>query len=125
MNNLRLLLPENVLATLALVVALADLVVPAKRARILYHLAWLSAAGVLAWIAFTMGDPSTHGVGALWSVDPFSQFFKLTTLLTCVLCLLLGLDYKELPENQAGTFSALMLLSTAGLMYLVSATDLL
>lgn len=125
MNNLRLLLPETVLATLALVIAFVDLLTPAKRARSLYHLAWLCAAGVLAWVAFTMGDSAGHGVGSLWSVDPFSQFFKLTTLLTCVLCLLLGLDYAELPENQAGTFSALMLLSTAGLMYLVSATDLL
>ncbi len=125
MNNLRLLLPETILATLALGVAFADLILPAKRARALYHLAWLSAAGVLAWVALSLGDASAHGVGTLWSVDPFSQFFKVTTLLTCVLCLLLGLDYKELPESQAGTFSALMLLSTAGLMYLVSSTNLL
>ena len=125
MNNLRLLLPESTLATLALVIAFVDMLVPAKRARILYHLAWVSAAGVLGWIALSLGDASTHGVGTLWSVDPFSQFFKLTTLLTCVLCLLLGLDYKELPEKHAGSFSALMLLATSGLMYLVSATDLL
>lgn len=125
MNNLRLLLPETTLATLALVVALVDLVLPAKKSRALYHLAWLSCAGVLAWVALTMGDPAAHGVGSLWAVDPFSQFFKLTTLLTAALCLLLGLDYADLPENQAGSFSALMLLSTAGLMYLVSATDLL
>ncbi len=125
MNNLRLLLPESILATLALAIAFTDLVLPPKKARALYHLAWLSAAGVLAWVAFTLGDPVTHGVGSLWTVDPFSQFFKLTTLLTCVLCLLLGLDYKALPESHAGTFSALMLLSTAGLMYLVSSTNLL
>ena len=125
MNNLRLLLPETILATLALVVALTDLLLPARRARALYHLAWLSAAGVLAWVALTLGDPASQGVGTLWSVDPFSQFFKVTTLLTCVVCLLLGLDYKDLPESHAGTFSALMLFSTAGLMYLVSATNLL
>ena len=112
MNNLRLLLPESILATLALAIAFTDLILPPKKARALYHLAWLSAAGVLAWVAFSLGDASTHGVGALWAVDPFSQFFKLTTLLTCVLCLLLGLDYKELPERHAGTFSALMLFST-------------
>src|SRR5262245_42073887 len=125
MNNLRLLLPETTLATLALAVALVDLVLPAKKSRVLYHLAWLSCAGVLAWVALTMGDPAAHGTGALWSTDPFSQFFKLTTLLTAALCLLLGLDYADLPEKHAGSFSALMLLSTAGLMYLVSATDLL
>lgn len=125
MNNLRLLYPESILATLALGVAFTDLFLPVKRSRALYHLAWLSAAGVLAWIAFSLGDASWHGVGSLWAVDPFSQFFKLTTLLTCVLCLLLGLDYAPLPARHAGTFSALMLLSTAGLMYLISSTDLL
>jgi NADH-quinone oxidoreductase subunit N len=125
MNNLRLLLPETILATLGLAVAFADLVLPSQKARALYHLAWLSAAGVLAWVACTLGDAGAHGIGSLWAVDPFSQFFKLTTVLTCVLCLLLGLDYADLPEAHAGTFSALMLLSTAGLMYLVSSTDLL
>src|SRR5688500_6670485 len=120
MNNLRLLLPETILATLGLAVAFADLVLPSQKARALYHLAWLSAAGVLAWVACTPGDAGAHGIGSLWAVDPFSQFFKLTTVLTCVLCLLLGLDYADLPEAHAGTFSALMLLSTAGLMYLVS-----
>ncbi|MDD5303380.1 MAG: NADH-quinone oxidoreductase subunit N, partial [Elusimicrobia bacterium] len=125
MNNLRLLLPESVLAALALAIALADLILPPKRSRALYHLAWISAACVLAWVAFSLGDASTHGTGSLWAVDPFSQFFKLTTLLTCVLCLLLALDYKALPERHAGTFSALMLFSTAGLMYLLSGTDLI
>ena len=112
MNNLRLLLPESILAALALGVAFADLILPPKKARALYHLAWLSAAGVLAWTAVSLGDASMQGVGSLWAVDPFSQFFKLTTLLTCVLCLLLGLDYAPLPERHAGTFSALMLFST-------------
>lgn len=125
MNNLRLLLPETVLSGLALAVALADLVLPARRARWLYHAAWLSAAAVLGWVALTLSDPSAHGVGALWSADPFSQFFKLCVLLVAALCLLLGLDYPSLPERQAGTFSALVLLATAGLMFLVSATDLL
>lgn len=125
MNNLRLLLPEAILAGLGLVLLLADLLVPVKKARALYHLAWLSAAAILVWTALTLGDPAAHGVGSLWSVDPFSQFFKVTTLLTCVLCLLLGLDYKDLPEKHAGTFSSLMLFSTAGLMYLVSSTNLL
>ncbi len=125
MNNLRLLLPESALAALALGVVLLDLLLPSAKARALYHLAWIAAAGTLIWTAFSLGDASMHGVGALWAVDPFSQFFKLIILFTCVLCLLLSLDYKALPERQAGTFSALMLLATSGLMYLVSATDLL
>jgi NADH-quinone oxidoreductase subunit N len=125
MQNLGLLTPELILSGLALLVMFADMLLPRSKSRWLYHLAWLSAAGVLALIVSTLGDHSAQGAGALWVVDSFGQFFKLTTLLTATLCLLMGLDYKALPERHAGSFAALMLLSTAGLMFLVSATDLL
>jgi NADH-quinone oxidoreductase subunit N len=125
MQNLGLLTPELVLSGLALVVMIADMLLPRRLSRGLYHLAWLSAAGVLALVVGTMGSSSSHLVGTLWVADSFGQFFKLTTLLTATLCLLMGLDYKALPERHAGSFAALMLLSTSGLMFLVSATDLL
>ncbi len=126
MTNLRLLAPEMWLSGLALLVLFADMLTPLKKARWLYHLAWLSAAGVLAMTALTLSAASgAQGVGSLWAVDPFSQFLKMCVLLTTVLCLLLGLDYAGLPERHAGTFSSLVLLSAAGLMVLVSATDLL
>jgi NADH-quinone oxidoreductase subunit N len=70
-------------------------------------------------------SPATAGAAPLWSADPFSRFFKLAVLLTTSLCLLLGLDYEDLPSRHAGTFSALVLLSACGLMLLSSATDLL
>lgn len=124
MENLRLLTPELALAGLALGLMLVDMLV--KKSRALYHLAWLSAAAVLVMTALTLsGASGSHGAGALWSVDPFSQFLKMCVLLTTALCLLLGLDYTALPEKHAGLYSALMLLAAAGLMFLVSATDLL
>ncbi len=125
MQNLGLLTPELILSGLALVLMLADLVLPKGKSRWLYHLAWLSSAAVLALVVSTLGDASTRGTGTLWIVDSFGQFFKMTTLLTATLCLLMGLDYAALPERHAGTFAALMLLSTAGLMFLVAASDLL
>lgn len=125
MRNLGLLTPELVLAGLALAVMLLDMVLPRSRSRWLTHFAWLSAAGVLALVVAGIGSPAAHGVGTLWVVDSFGQFFKMTVLLTATLCLLMSLDYKALPERHAGTFAALMLLSTAGLMFLISASDLL
>src|ERR1035437_9255350 len=124
MQNLGLLTPELVLSGLALVVMIADMLLPRSLSRGLYHLAWLSSAGVLALVVASLGAPQ-HAAGTLWVADSFGQFFKLTTLLTATLCLLMGLDYKALPERHAGSFAALMLLSTAGLMFLISATDLL
>lgn len=125
MLNLGLLTPELLLSGLALLVMFADMLLPRGRSRWLYHLAWLSSAAVLALVVRSLGEPAARGAGTLWVVDSFGQFFKLTTLLTATLCLLMGLDYKALPERHAGSFAALMLLSTAGLMFLVSATDLL
>jgi NADH-quinone oxidoreductase subunit N len=125
MQNLALLSPALALGGLSLFAMLADMLLPAKRSRLLYHLAWISSAAVLAYLLAGAGDPSSRGTGSLWVVDTYSQFFGMTVLLAATLCLLLGLDYKALPERHAGTFAALMLMSTAGLMILVSATDLL
>jgi len=125
MLNLGLLKPELLLASLALAVMLADMILPPARSRWLYHLAWLSAAVTLGAVVFGLGKTSAQGAGSLWVVDSFGQFFKITTLLAAVLCLMLTLDYKALPARHAGTFAALMLFSTAGLMFLVSASDLL
>ena len=113
MLNLGLLKPELVLSGLALAVLLADMVLPPSRSRWLYHLCWLSAAGVLLAVVLGLGKPATMGLGSLWVVDSFSQFFKMTTLLAAVLCLLMSLDCKALPARHAGTFGALMLFSTA------------
>jgi NADH-quinone oxidoreductase subunit N len=125
MQNLALLSPALALSGLALLAMLVDMLVPARRSRLLYHFAWLSSAAVLAYLVSGIADPASRGTGALFIVDAYSQFFAMTILLAATLCLLLGLDYKALPERHAGTFAALMLMSTTGLMILVSATDLL
>jgi NADH-quinone oxidoreductase subunit N len=125
MQNLGLLTPELLLAGLALAVMLADMLLPRGKSRWLYHAAWLASAGVLALVVSNLGVSAARGTGTLWIVDSFGQFFKMTTLLAATLCLMMGLDYKALPERHAGTFAALMLFSTSGLMFLVSATDLL
>ncbi len=125
MQNLSLLSPAMALSGLAVLVLLADMLVPPSRSRLLYHLGWASAAGTLAWLVAGLANPASRGADSLWVVDAYAQFFGMTILLAAVLCLLMGLDYKALPERHAGTFTALMLLATSGLMILVSATDLL
>lgn len=126
MNNLHLIYPEIALSAMALGLLVADLFVAAKHGRLLYHLAWLVSIITLCLVGYTISSAGgMQGVGTLWSVDPFSQFFKMLVLLTTVLCLLLGLEYKELPPKHAGTFVALLLLCTVGMMFLVSSVDLL
>jgi len=126
MLNLELLAPEIVLSLLGLGLMVADILVPARRAKILYHLAWFACALALAFIIRGMaaGLPA-QGAGTLWVVDRMSQFFKVAVLLCTILTLMLCLEYKQLPAAQAGTFSALLILSSVGLMFLVSSVDLL
>ncbi len=126
MSGLHLIYPEIALAVMALGLMVADLVVASRHGRALYHLGWIASVIALLLIGLTISDSAHYqGVGALWAVDPLSQFFKMLVLLTTVLCLLLGLEYKAVPPAHAGTFTALLLLSAAGLMFMVSSVDLL
>ena len=125
MTHLELLYPEMALAAMALGLMLADLFIAPKHGKLLYHLAWFSAAVALCIVGLTVTESAYQGVGTLWTADPMSQFFKMLVLLTTILCLLLGLEYKQLPLRHAGTFAALMLFSSLGMMFLVSGIDLL
>lgn len=126
MLNLSLIYPEIALGAMALGLLLADLFIAAKHGKLLYHLAWLVSILTLCLIGYTISKAgAAQGVGTLWSVDPLSQFFKMLVLLTTILCLLLGLEYKQLPPAHAGTFVALLLFATCGMMFLVSSIDLL
>jgi len=126
MLNLNLLAPEIALSVLGLGLLLADLFIPARRSRLLYHLAWIAAVAALGLVAQGLaGGLPPPASGALWVVDPMSQFFKAAVLLCVVLTVMLSLEYKELPLAQAGSFAALLVFSAAGMMFLVSASDLL
>jgi NADH-quinone oxidoreductase subunit N len=114
------------LSLLALSLMLADLFLPARRGKVLYHLAWIASFVALVLVGLTVSNAAGYqGVGSLWAVDPMSQFLKILVLLTGILCLMLGLEYKQLPLKHAGTFSALLLFSLVGLMVMVSSVDLL
>ncbi len=126
MTHLHVLYPEIALSAMALCLLVADLVVAARHGKLLYHLAWLATIITLCLVGYSISSGSAaQDVGTLWSVDPLSQFFKMLVLLTTVLCLLLGLEYKDLPPQHAGSFVALLLLCTVGMMFLVSSIDLL
>ncbi len=126
MSNLHLLSPELALGGMALGLMVADLFVAAKHGRLLYHLGWLVSILALVMVGYTISNSAAgQGVGSLWAVDPMSQFFKMLILLTTVLCLLMGLEYKDLPPAHAGTFVCLLLFSAVGMMLLVSSVDLL
>src|SRR5579885_3329497 len=101
---------------MALGLMVADLFVAAKHGRALYFLACLVAGLSLLMVGYTIFNSAAgQGVGSLWSVDPMSQFFKMLILLTAGLCLVMGIEYKQLPPAHAGSFVCLLLFSTVGM----------
>ncbi|MFA6092832.1 MAG: NADH-quinone oxidoreductase subunit N [Elusimicrobiota bacterium] len=126
MDGLRLLTPEFVLGTLAFLILLADLWIPAKHGKVLFHLALLSTAVGLGMLGLSFSAPAFYqGVGSLWVVDPLSLFFKVLILAATMLSLFLAVDAKRPDDEHLGSFGALMLLSAVGMMLLVSSVDLL
>lgn len=126
MRNLLVLIPECLLALSGLVILLLELVVPGESGDLLY-VAGIVASGLTLLVAGLLPrlESVGFGVGTLWTFDPMSLFFKNLVLLAAVLALMLTLDYGRRSRRNAGTYTALVLWSTVGMMFLVSSLDLL
>ena len=85
MTGISLLYPEIGLACFGLLLMLADLWIPPRHGKVLFHLALFSAAVGLGMLGLAYSDPRVYqGVGALWVVDPLSLFFKVLVLSTVI-----------------------------------------
>ncbi len=123
MGDLTLLLPE----LLVLVAAFAAFALSAFGAS--YKTNWsvtlLLAAGALAAAGYSLGavgDPLFPGI---YRVDAFSQVLKLGLTLGLVLTLLGSASVPTVRETARPDLPIFLALSTAGMMMLVSATELL
>lgn len=128
MTNLHLLYPEIALTLMALGLLPADLFIARAHRKALYQLGLVGSLLVLFWVGGTMGSggqSAVLGAWKMWAVDPFSQFFKILILAATALALIIGHEYEGLPDSQAGAFTSLLLMSSAGMMFLVSSVDLL
>ncbi len=119
------LAPEIVLGLTAIAVVLIDLVVRDKRI-----LSWLSVlgtliAGIAAVLLWTSGDSGSSFAGIVIT-DTFGTFFKLVLLAGTLLVFLFSPDYvaRRLPRFQ-GEYYGLILLSTVGMMLIVSMGELI
>jgi NADH-quinone oxidoreductase subunit N len=120
------LLPELVLATLAMVVLLAGLASSKRRHGALAAGAVLSlAATALALgVAQTPTDPAARLFSGMFALDHFAVFFKALFLLSSALTVLLSLDYLRRNDARPGEYYALILFATVGMMTMASGTNL-
>jgi NADH-quinone oxidoreductase subunit N len=123
--NLTLVLPELLLAIVAGgVLAVGLMLGPGMSAR---PLLWASLVGVVGSGAVALrllGQPGEAFFGA-YVVDPYAVFFKVLILVAAGLVILAAFPVATRPVERAGEFFALLLLSTVGLMLLVSSTELI
>jgi len=120
------LLPELVLALLAMAVLLGGLAGGRNRHAVLgaAALAGLALTAVaLAWVAGQV-DPASRFFFGMFALDRFAVFFKALFLLGTALALALSLAYLERWKVSPGEYHSLVMFATLGMLIMASGTNL-
>jgi NADH-quinone oxidoreductase subunit N len=124
LHNLTLLLPEIVLALSAMLLLLIGVVLGEGGARLVNGLAVVVLVVVAALVIGEPPGPHALFEGSL-VVDNFSRFLKVLALVGSAGALLLSLDYLRAEKQAKFEYGVLFLLSTLGMLLLISAADLI
>ena len=118
------LLPEIVLTIGALLLLLADLLVPRDKQSIL---AWVTLAvlGATAIALVPVASANVQISRGLLAVDTFALFFKVVFLIAAALTVLMSVRYLEVESTRAGEYYFLILCATLGMMFMAGGTDLI
>ncbi len=124
MSSLMLILPELILVCSAMVLLMAGVIRGEMSSEAINSacIVILFLVGV-SFVAVPSGRHELFG-GSL-VVDDFARYLKLLTLVGSAGALLLSLDYLTAEKQQKFEFGVLVLLSTLGMMLLISAADLI
>ena len=123
---LKLAAPEAILVLTALVVLAADLLaLRGLELRLRLHVgAMISCVGCAVAIAWMLALPE-HAtfLGGMLVVNPLTQFVKVALLALTICTLLISVDTDF--TTHVGEYFALILLAAVGMMFLISAEDIL
>ncbi|MBS0289329.1 MAG: NADH-quinone oxidoreductase subunit NuoN [Proteobacteria bacterium] len=125
MNDLLVIMPEIVLASLACLCLVGSLFVSDRNRIITYLMAQLSL--IVTAICCVYFPQSSHisAFSDQFIADPFAQVTKIFILILMFLVLIYSRVYTHSRRMAYGEFHALALFSTLGMMFLVSAKSLL
>jgi len=120
------ILPEIVLACGAMLMLMVGVSIYQSPRSALIVNAWCIAVLVLvASLMLVMPAGRFVMFGGSFVVDDFARFLKLLALLGSAGALILSLDYLTIDKQQKFEYGVLFLLSTLGMMLLISANDLI
>lgn len=122
----KLAVPETVIAVTALLVLAVDLVSLReleRRFRFIIGgmIACVGCFGAIVWMLISTTE--ANAFGGMLVVDPLTQFVKIALLVLTIFTILLSME-SDFTEH-AGEYLALILFAAVGMMFLVSAEDLL
>ena len=118
------LLPILTVTIAALVVLVVDLFLegPDRDA-----LAWLTIFGLVATfvVSAVLWGRQMTTLGGTIALDEYAVFFDLLLTIASALTVLMAVDYLATTKVRAGEYYTLVLFSTAGMMTMAAATDLI
>jgi NADH-quinone oxidoreductase subunit N len=122
--QLQPVLPELVLALGAMALLLVGAYRGQRTTRIvtLLSICLLVLVGALEW-SLPAGKVSTFG--GSFVIDDFARFLKILSIIGSVATLVLSIEFLSDPSRRIFEYSILVLLSTLGMMVLISANDLI
>ena len=117
------ILPEIILTAGALIVLVADVLMPRSTSR----LTWVTLAVLGVTLASLLPFAQTDVVIAngLMAVDAFAFFFKLVFLIAAILTVLISARYLEIEGASPGEYYFLILCATLGMMVMAGGIDLI
>ena len=121
-EHLIALLPEMVVAVMAMFLLLFDLFIPKERKALT---AWLATAtAIIAGVASlqVMGADTMVAFYGMFVLDPFAVFSKVLICAGTALGIILSIDYMK-DEANVGEYYVLMLFAMLGMMLMVSANN--
>jgi len=125
-NGLLPVLPEIVLGSGAMLLLMVGVgIAQTERSSAIVN-GWCIALLVLVAVLLLSMPPGRHAMfGGSFVVDDYARFLKLLTLIGSSGTLMLSLNYLTRAKQQKFEFGVLVLLSTLGMMMLISAADLI
>src|SRR3954465_4777746 len=118
------ILPELVITGGALIVLVADVLLPRERRA---ALAWITLAAIGATLASLAPFTSTHVEVAhgLLAVDRFAIFFKIVFLVAAAITVLMSIRYLAVEGASPGEYYFLILCATVGMVVRAGGIDLI
>ncbi|MBI5050772.1 MAG: NADH-quinone oxidoreductase subunit N [Nitrospirae bacterium] len=122
--SIRLIAPEIILISIALILILLDLVIKRKETIAFVGVLGTLTAAYVNYKLCAMGWTGSTLLG-MFAFDGYANFFKLIFYINIILTIFISLRYMVLEEASFGEYYSLILFATSGMMFMASAVDLI